>query len=44
MPSGLDTFAFGTTDASINPLKAEIKQVLVFPTRLTNAELAALTA
>ena len=44
MPSGLEFFAFGTTDSSINPLRAEIKQVLVFPTRLTNAELAALTA
>ncbi len=44
MPSGLDSFIFGQTNASINPLRADVKQVLIFPTRLTNAELAALTA
>ena len=44
MPSGLDFFCFGTTNASVNPLRADVKQVLIFPTRLTNAELAALTA
>jgi hypothetical protein len=36
------SFAGGT--GSVNPAENKTKQVLVFPTRLTNAELSALTA
>jgi hypothetical protein len=40
----LNRFGFDMTDAGINEFKGKVKQALIFPTKLTDAEAIALTS